>query len=63
MTNAEQRDWIWKRYEEIRDMSYDMACSGAELLTREAAEKLLFAHRALVAAERANIERKPPCSP
>lgn len=50
MTNSEQRDWIWERYEQLRDMSYDMATADVERLTREAAEKLLEAHRALVAA-------------
>lgn len=48
MTAAEQRDWIWKRYEDVRDFSYDMANADAERLTREAAAKLLEAHRALI---------------
>lgn len=56
MTNSEQRDWIWQRYEEVRDMSYDMATARAEALTREAAAKLLEAHRELVNAARREIE-------
>lgn len=40
MNNSEQRDWIWQRYEELRDMYPDMACADAEIHVRLAAEHL-----------------------